>query len=70
MSARLRLRSVRVLRPAAPQPRVPIGAAALENADRVAWQSARTRDGAVAPLPLTEAQAWAEALSLLPTTTN
>lgn len=35
--------------------------ATLENDDRVAWQSARTRNGILAPLPLTEAQAWREA---------
>lgn len=35
--------------------------ASLENDDRIRWQSARTRNGVVAPLPLTEAQAWSEA---------
>lgn len=40
---------------------MPIGAAALENFARTAYQSARTRDGQRAELPLTEAAAWAEA---------
>lgn len=48
-------------------PRASIGGAALENAERAAWQSARVRSGApLPPLPLTEAQAWAEARALRP----
>lgn len=33
----------------------------LENFDRYAYQSAHTRNGHVPPLPLSLAQAWAEA---------
>lgn len=47
--------------PASPRARVPIGAAAQENSDRAAYQSAHCRDGHVAPLPLTWAAAWEEA---------
>lgn len=32
-----------------------------ENYDRALWQSARTRDGQVAELPLPYAKAWDEA---------
>ena len=55
------LRSVPVARV-----RIPIGAAPLENAQRAAYQSARCRDGYVAPLPLTLAEAWAEAERMNP----
>jgi hypothetical protein len=47
--------------PRQPRQRIHIGAAPLENAQRAAYQSARCRDGHVAPLPLTLAEAWAEA---------
>ena len=40
---------------------MPIGAAALENFARTAYQSARTQDGRLAELPLTQDAAWAEA---------
>jgi hypothetical protein len=42
------------------------GGAALENHARVAYQSAHTRDGRVPPLPLTLADAWAEAALINP----
>jgi hypothetical protein len=41
--------------------RAPIGGAALENACRAAYQSARCRDGHRADLPLTFDAAWEEA---------
>jgi hypothetical protein len=54
--------------PDAPRPRTSIGMAATENADRAAYQSARTptRDGRAAELPLTLAEAWAEAERIRP----
>lgn len=58
MNARLRMR---LLKPARPVSRTPIGAAALENADRAAYQSARCINGYLAPMPLTLAEAWEEA---------
>lgn len=57
MNARLRMR---LLKPT-PSPRVSIGEAAMENAARAAYQSARSRDGYLAPLPMTLAEALAEA---------
>lgn len=62
-----------VPKPKAPEPLtepvlgyVPHGGATLENHDRTVYQSARTRiGGTVPPLPLTEAQAWAEAEAIL-----
>jgi hypothetical protein len=57
--------AVRLLKsPAAvQQAKASIGMAATENAARAAYQSARTKlpDGGVAPLPLTLAEALAEA---------
>lgn len=49
-----------------PPVRGEIGGAALENAARAAWQSSRSGAHGLAPLPLTEAQAWAEARLLRP----
>jgi hypothetical protein len=59
--------SARLLRIPRARPAIPpasstrIGEAVLENADRAAYQSARTKDGHLAPLPLTLAEALAEA---------
>jgi hypothetical protein len=49
------------------QQRIEHGTASMENADRAAYQSARTptRDGRPAPLPLTLAEALAEAAAHL-----
>jgi len=58
MNARLK---VRLLKQPTPRPSAPIGEAAMENAARAAYQSAHTKDGQVAPLPLTLAEAWLEA---------
>jgi hypothetical protein len=59
MNAQLK---ARLLKPTpAPSPRASIGMASTENADRAAYQSARSRDGFLAPLPLTLAEALAEA---------
>lgn len=43
------------------RPVLETGGMALENAARVAYQSARCKDGRVPELPLTLAQAWDEA---------
>lgn len=42
------------------------GGAALENHERIIYQSMRTKGGIVAPLPLTYADALAEAYPALP----
>ena len=52
--------------PVEPVPRAPIGGDSIENAERAIYQSARVKSGhPIPPLPLTEAQAWAEAMAFI-----
>ena len=58
MNTRPILKGVTALIDRQEQVRASIGAAAMENAERASYQSARTKNGKVAPLPLTLDEAW------------
>lgn len=61
MPAKLKRRLSAVPATAPAYCRPPTGGDSLENHERTMYQSARVTGGKVPPLPLTEAQAWAEA---------